>query len=101
MIKLFGLLLINFFELIIFNLSLKYLRLIDERVTRIVFSKNATDPDFDTYSVDSETIGESGIGLNDNVSSSMRTGSSHDLSTANNVAATENEVQINLMQGRI
>ncbi|CAF4356668.1 unnamed protein product, partial [Adineta steineri] len=82
-----------------------YLRLIDESITRIVFSKTACDPDFDTYSMDSESIGDSGLSLSDHLPSA-RNGSIHDLSqmtgnAANNLAATENEIQINLMKGRI
>ncbi|CAF0779717.1 unnamed protein product [Adineta ricciae] len=82
-----------------------YLRLIDECITRIVFSKSACDPDFDTYSMDSESIGESGLGLNDHIPS-IRNGSLHDLSqmattTMNNLTATENEIQISLMKGRV
>jgi hypothetical protein len=85
--------------------SYSYLRLIDECITRIVFSKTAADPDFDTYSMDSESIGDSGVGLNDHIRS-IRNGSLHDLSqmaenAVNNLAATENEIQINLMKGRI
>ncbi|CAF1261613.1 unnamed protein product [Rotaria magnacalcarata] len=82
-----------------------YLRLIDECITRIVFSKSACDPDFDTYSMDSESIGDSGVGLNDHMPS-MRNGSLHDLSqmagnAVNNLAVLENEIQINLMKGRV
>lgn len=86
--------------------SHNYLRLIDDCITRIVFSKTACDPDFDTYSMDSESIGDSGFGINDN-SSTIRSGSSHDLpqvvagTTTNNLTATENEIQINLMKGRV
>ncbi len=55
--------------------------------------------------MDSESIGDSGFGLNDN-GSSIRNGSIHDLSqmtgnAANNFTATENEIQINLMKGRV
>ncbi|CAF4351128.1 unnamed protein product [Rotaria socialis] len=82
-----------------------YLRLIDECITRIVFSKSACDPDFDTYSMDSESIGDSGLGLTDHMQS-IRNGSLHDLSqmagnAVNNLAVTENEIQINLMKGRV
>jgi len=89
----------------IFNFSFSYLRLIDECITRIVFSKTACDPDFDTYSMDSESIGDSGLVLNDHIPS-MRNGSLNDLSQTtgsamNNVTATENEIQINIMKGRV
>ncbi len=81
------------------------MRLIDECVTRIVFPKSACDPDFDTYSMDSESIGDSGLGLSDHIPT-MRNGSLHDLSqmagnAVNNLAAAENEIQINLMKGRV
>ncbi|CAF1000284.1 unnamed protein product [Rotaria sordida] len=82
-----------------------YLRLIDECITRIVFSKTACDPDFDTYSMDSESIGDSGLSLSDHLSS-VRNGSLHDLSqmagnAVNNLTVTENEIQINLMKERV
>ena len=88
-----------------FYLSFSYLRLIDDCITRIVFSKSACDPDFDTFSVDSESIGDSALGLSDPMSS-VRNGSLHDLSemagnVMNNLTVTENEIQINLMKGRI
>jgi TolA-binding protein len=56
--------------------------------------------------MDSESIGESGLGLSEHTSSSIRNGSSHDLSqmtgnAANNLRTTENEIQINLMKGRV
>lgn len=87
-------------------LSFQYFRLIDECITRIVFSKSAADPDFDTYSMDSESIGESGISVTEQISMALRNGSSHDLSQASghamqNLAAAENEIQINLMKGRV
>ncbi|CAF0794794.1 unnamed protein product [Rotaria sp. Silwood1] len=87
------------------TIRFSYLRLIDECITRIVFSKSACDPDFDTYSMDSESIGDSGLGLNDHMSS-IRNGSSHDLSqmagnAVNNLTVTENEIQINLMKERV
>jgi len=55
--------------------------------------------------MDSESIGDSGFGLNDNTPS-IRNGSMHDLSkmagdAVNNLTATENEIQINLMKGRV
>ena len=55
--------------------------------------------------MDSESIGESGLGLSDHIPS-IRNGSLHDLSqmataTMNNLTATENEIQINLMKGRV
>lgn len=92
-------------RLIACRCSCSYLRLIDECITRIVFSKSACDPDFDTYSMDSESIGESGLGLNDHTPS-VRNGSLHDLSqmaghALQNLTATENEIQINLMKGRV
>jgi hypothetical protein len=68
-----------------------------------VFSKSACDPDFDTYSMDSESIGDSNIGEH---IPSIRNGSLHDLSqmagnAVNNLTVTENEIQINLMKGRV
>lgn len=55
--------------------------------------------------MDSESIGDLGLGLNDHIPS-IRNGSLHDLSqmagnAVNNLAATENEIQINLMKGRV
>lgn len=56
--------------------------------------------------MDSESIGDSGFGINDN-SSTIRSGSSHDLphaiagATANHLTTAENEIQINLMKGRV
>lgn len=56
--------------------------------------------------MDSESIGDSGFGLAEN-SSTIRSGSSHELpqvtggNANNNIAATENEIQINLMKGRV
>jgi hypothetical protein len=81
--------------------SYSYLRLIDECIQRIVFSKTSCDPDFDTYSMDSESIGDSGVPFSDNTSS-IPGGSLHDFShAANNLQATENEIQIDLMKGRV
>lgn len=79
--------------------------MIDDCITRIVFSKNACDPDFDTFSVDSELTGDSGLSLTDHAAS-IRNGSLHDLSqmagnAVNNLTVTENEIQINLMKGRV
>jgi len=109
MIKLLGLIIINYpikcSKRFFFNLRFSYLRLIDECVTRIVFPKTGCDPDFDTYSMDSESNGDSGLVLNDHIPS-IRSGSFYDLSqttgsTVNNITATENEIQINLMKGRV
>ncbi len=91
-----------------YYLSYSYFRLIDECITRIVFSKTASDPDFDkfdTYSMDSESIGDSGLSLTEHIPS-LRNGSLHDLSqmagnAANNLTAAENEIQITLMKGRV
>ena len=86
--------------------SQRYLRLIDERITKIVFDRLACDPDFDTYSVDSESsIGDSGFGLHDHTAS-IRKASTHDLSpmpvnATNNVITAENEIQIGVMKGRV
>jgi hypothetical protein len=69
-----------------------------------VFSKTSCDPDFDTYSIDSESIGDSGF--NDNISS-IRNGSSHDLSQIpgpagnSSLQATQDQIQNDLMKGRI
>ncbi len=67
-----------------------------------MFSKTACDPDFDTYSMDSESIGDSGF--NEHVPS-KRTGSSQDVSrvpgTSVDLQATENEIQLDLMKGRV
>ena len=85
--------------------SQQYLRLIDDCVTKIVFPRLACDPDFDTYSMESESIGDSGLGLHEHTPS-IRTASNHDLSpmptnSSNNVMTAENEIQINVMKGRI
>ena len=79
--------------------------MIDECITRIVFSKSAIDPDFDTYSIDSESIGDSGFAFGEHMPSA-RHGSIHDLTHmsangASHLIATENEIQINLMKGRV
>ena len=55
--------------------------------------------------MDSESIGDSGLGLHDHTPS-IRTGSTHDLSpvpqnASNNVQTAENEIQISLMKGRV
>lgn len=56
--------------------------------------------------MDSESIGESGFGATD-TSSTVRSGSTHELPQAtggtmnNNLVTTENEIQINLMKGRV
>ncbi len=73
-------------RLIFFTFSYSYLRLIDGCIQRIVFSKTACDPDFDTYSMDSESIEDFS-----------------DLSrhAENNLQATENQIQIDLMKGRV
>lgn len=85
--------------------SHSYLRLIDECITHIVFSKTASDPDFDNYSMDSESMGDSALGTHEHTPS-IRTGSMHDLSQmptpmGNHVATAENEIQISLMKGRV
>jgi len=82
-----------------------YLRLIDECVTRIVFAKTATDPDFDTYSMDSETNGDTGLNLHDQLAA-LRSASTNDIpqivgNTTNHLQATENEIQVNLLKGRL
>lgn len=76
--------------------------LIDDCITRIVFSKTARDPDFDNYSMDGESIGDSGVGLND-FPSTIRNGSTHDLSTtqSQNFANAENEIQVTVLKGRL
>lgn len=65
----------------------------------------ACDPDFDTFSMDSESISDSGLGLHEHTPS-IRTGSNHDLSPmppnpSNNVITAENEIQITMMKDRI
>jgi hypothetical protein len=85
------------------SFSYSYLRLIDECITRIVFSKTACDPDFDTFSMDRESIGDSGF--NDDVSS-IRNDSLHDLSripgpARNSLQAAQDQIQNDLMKGRI
>lgn len=92
-------------RLIFFTFSYSYLRLIDEYIQRIVFSKTACDPDFDTYSIDDESTGDPDTVFNDNIPS-IRADSLNDLSemaehAKNNLETTENEIQLDLMKGRI
>lgn len=88
-----------------FHFSQQYFRLIDDCITKIVFPRLACDPDFDTFSMDSESIGDSGLGLHDHTPS-IRTASTHDLSpmprnAETNVIKAENEIQISVMKGRV
>ncbi|CAF1162558.1 unnamed protein product, partial [Didymodactylos carnosus] len=77
-----------------------YLKLIDERITKIVFSKKARDPDFDTWSLNSEA--DSGVS---DPSSIRIDGSlsdiSHTISAPSSVLSAENDVNIALLKGRI
>jgi hypothetical protein len=85
--------------LIFFTFSYSYLHLIDECIQRIVFSKTACDPDFDTYSMDSEFTGDSDVAFNDNRSSIDL--SQMDEHVKNYLQATENQIQLDLMKGQI
>ncbi|CAF0761742.1 unnamed protein product [Didymodactylos carnosus] len=77
-----------------------YLKLIDECITKIVFSKQARDPDFDTWSLSSEA--DSGVS---DPSSIRADGSlsdiSHTMNTPSSVLSAEHDVNIGLLKGRI
>ncbi len=72
-----------------------YLRLIDECIQRIVFSKTACDPDFDTYSMDSKSTEDSDT---DSVHDLPQMDEQH---TKDNLQAAENQIQLDLMKERI